>query len=110
MPELLFDGKETLAALHALADPDGVNGRFDLTPDTGCIYPNHPALETPAMGTTWAQTAHTAWANHGYDLSQHSNQAPLKGCLTCAFVWSGRRDSNPRPSPWQREDDRPASP
>ena len=30
------------------------------------------------------------------------NQAPPGGCLTCAFLWNGRRDSNPRPSPWQK--------
>src|SRR5207253_6315360 len=28
---------------------------------------------------------------------------PIRGTrpLTCAVTWSGRRDSNPRPSPWQ---------
>ena len=41
------------------------------------------------------------WANCPLYHRSGSNQAPSKGCLTCGYTWSGRRDSNPRPSPWQ---------
>ena len=37
------------------------------------------------------------WAN----ALRKSNQPDSKARLTCDNVWSGRRDSNPRPSPWQ---------
>jgi hypothetical protein len=63
-------------------------------------------VETPF---TRSQT-HTQHANRSVYHGSESKQAPSKGCLTCGYLWSGRRDSNPRPSPWQREDDRPASP
>jgi uncharacterized membrane protein YbhN (UPF0104 family) len=33
------------------------------------------------------------WPNHGHDPPQRPRKRPL--------TWSGRRDSNPRPSPWQ---------
>ena len=43
----------------------------------------------------------TARADHGHGHPPQSIQAPSKGCLTWGYTWSGRRDSNPRPSPWQ---------
>ena len=39
--------------------------------------------------------------NDGQNRPSETKQAPSKGCLTCGYTWSGRRDSNPRPSPWQ---------
>ena len=51
--------------------------------------------------TKTTKTMGTAWASHGQNRVLGTQQAPSKGCLTCGFAWSGRRDSNPRPSPWQ---------
>ena len=39
-----------------------------------------------------------------------SAKRPSKGSLSRCFTESGRRDSNPRPSPWQREENRPSGP
>jgi hypothetical protein len=71
----------------------------------------HHLIEAKTVETHFTRSRpHTRHANHSVYHQFQSNQAPSKGCLTCAFTWSGRRDSNPRPSPWQREDDRPPSP
>ena len=54
-------------------------------------------LET--MGRAWAMSMAIDGQNH----SPERKQAPSKGRLTCGYAWSGRRDSNPRPSPWQKK-------
>jgi hypothetical protein len=36
--------------------------------------------------------------------------AAIRKCPLSRTFWSGRRDSNPRPSPWQREENTPLSP
>ena len=44
----------------------------------------------------------TAWANLGQTIRRGRTQPGSKARLTCVNAWSGRRDSNPRPSPWQK--------
>ena len=46
----------------------------------------------------------------GTSATRQPAKRPSKGPLTRCFTESGRRDSNPRPSPWQREENRPSSP
>ena len=48
------------------------------------------------------------WANHG--LGERPRQASMKRAAEQVFTESGRRDSNPRPSPWQRYGTRPPGP
>ena len=60
------------------------------------------------------RTVRRPWANHGQTMGTagrpQAPKPPPKRQLTSLFTESGRRDSNPRPSPRQREENRPSSP
>ena len=42
------------------------------------------------------------WADHGQAATPYSAAAPERDA-DLVFYWSGRRDSNSRPSPWQKK-------
>ena len=61
---------------------------LDLVDESNQTWSNARTLEVMA----------NSWPKHGQQKHSGSNCRPL----TCGF-WSGRRDSNPRPSPWQKK-------
>jgi hypothetical protein len=73
--------------------------------------------DSPCKSTPSTQTSHLLRTTHGHGLgkpwarpSLTKQSGTLERVPDQPLPWSGRRDSNPRPSPWQREDDRPPSP
>ena len=50
------------------------------------------------------------YGDHGHSHITTAGQAAVKRTADRDFKWSGRRDSYPRPSPWQREEKPPLSP
>ncbi len=85
--------------------------RIDVqTPDGSQVVP----LVTARCPRTLFKVARN-WQETGKKLARNTEMMgrtgprkasrPSKECLTCGFVWSGRRDWNPRPSPWQKKID-----
>ena len=71
----------------------------------GHLFPKARAEMADALDARFRRAAGESPAAHsrpsGVVLAFPSENIGSERRLTCANMWSGRRDSNPRPSPWQ---------